>query len=162
VGIESTVLDVSSDQPVILRPGEVTREQIEAVIGPVRVFSGSVGIDQAGIAPGMLAAHYQPRAPMHRSEIGEAGKWVEWRRRNPGERAVVLVIRGTALEFAFGDTTIVEMSDHPPEYARALYSALHNADAQGAGVIWAEMPPEEPRWAAVRDRLMRASSDVKV
>jgi L-threonylcarbamoyladenylate synthase len=99
---------------------------------------------------------------MYRFEMKQTEKLVEWRRHNPGAQALVLALHPLSQNIANEHTTIIAMSDNPQEYARSLYAVLHNADAAGAGVIWAEMPPEEPRWAAVRDRLMRASIDVSI
>jgi L-threonylcarbamoyladenylate synthase len=66
VGIESTVLDLSGDHPVILRPGGISRAQIEEVIGPVEVFRGSVDRAMSAMSPGQQEKHYAPRAVAYR------------------------------------------------------------------------------------------------
>lgn len=64
VGVESTIVDLSNEPPVILRPGGITKEMIEAVIGPVLMHSGEVG-DTTPKAPGMKYRHYAPSMPVY-------------------------------------------------------------------------------------------------
>ena len=66
VGIESTVLDLSRQTPTLLRPGSITRKQIEAEIGPTAIFEGSVTPDSPANSPGQHAVHYAPRLPAYR------------------------------------------------------------------------------------------------
>jgi L-threonylcarbamoyladenylate synthase len=73
VGIESTVLDVSGERPIILRPGSVSREQIEAVVGRVDFFTGSVSSNSAAAGPGQQARHYAPRTRAVHAGPGEIG-----------------------------------------------------------------------------------------
>ncbi len=66
VGIESTVLDISGEHATILRPGGVTREQIESTIGPVELFEGSINATHAAASPGQHRRHYSPVTPAFR------------------------------------------------------------------------------------------------
>jgi L-threonylcarbamoyladenylate synthase len=162
VGIESTVLDVTSAKPVILRPGQVSREQIEKVIGPVDIFSGSVPAQQAAGSPGMQNAHYSPKAPMFRFESGQWDLLAAWCGGNPNKSAVILVPtrekdHPILQKVVSGTHQIVEMPNEAAAYARALYAALHAADDQGTSTIWVLIPPNQPAWLAIRDRLIRAS-----
>jgi L-threonylcarbamoyladenylate synthase len=86
VGIESTVLDLSSDRPTILRPGSITRDQIEAHIGRVEIFAGSVDAKIAAVSPGQQERHYAPRTPAFRFDGSP-----------PAEEQVGLVLIGTGL-----------------------------------------------------------------
>ena len=161
VGIESTVLDLSGEQPVILRPGGVSRQRIEELIGPVDVRDAVVAADEAAASPGMAAVHYSPTAPMFRFEAGEIQKVVDWTRRHPGQRMALLVPVGRTLppELSEGEGhLILAMPTTPTDYARMLYAALHNADVEEVLAIWAQLPPDEPAWTPVRDRMTRASN----
>lgn len=124
VGIESTVLSLVRTIPKILRPGMVSRAEIEAVIGPVEVGEGAE-------APGQHQKHYSPKTCLVLGEKPASGKGFE--------------------------LTLERMPQDAKAYAARLYAALHEIDAMGVEWIWAEMPPDEPEWAGVRDRLMRAA-----
>src|SRR5262249_21153741 len=133
VGIESTVLDLSGKVPTILRPGAITREQIAEVIGTVEVKHVVAGATTPAVAPGQHAKHYAPRAPAFRFESHQRGSLDR-------TNAFVLDVQGDA-----------------SEYARTLYARLRELDAKKPRAIYIEMPPDAPEWAAVRDRLIRAT-----
>ena len=149
VGIESTVLDVSGERPVILRPGGISREQIESVIGRVDVFAGSVSGDMAASSPGQHARHYAPRTRAVRVGPGEVGVIAAegrgfvllGQRSDPGKSGAIAVMPGD-----------------PVGYARDFYSVLRRLDGLCLREIVIEMPPEEPSWEAVRDRITRATT----
>jgi len=158
VGIESTVLDLTTAQPTILRPGSVTQEQIERVIGPVRLFAGSVSPDKAAVSPGQQEVHYAPVTPAFRFEREAINVLGEWLRDRPRETIAlfhlsdleITVERDRALR-------LVAMPASPDRYAAMLYATLRDWDARGIDTIVVEMPPNEPAWLAVRDRLRRAT-----
>ena len=130
VGIESTVLSLAGPDAVLLRPGMISRAEIEEVVGPVQVLAG---VAEGGHAsPGLHPRHYSPTTPL------------------------ILVERGQALPPGRG--ICIEMPDNPREYAAALYDRLHEADSQGYDWIAIEEPPSTPEWAAIRDRLQRAAA----
>jgi len=133
VGIESTVLDVTSHTPSILRPGGISREQIEAVIGPVQAGHRVTPTSVAALSPGQQAVHYAPVTPAYRFESNQRSA-IDVR------NAVVLDCEPDAIA-----------------YARTLYDRLRTLDTLGLTAIYVEMPPDEPRWLAVRDRLLRAT-----
>lgn len=159
VGIESTVLDLSGDRPRILRPGGVSRERIEQIIGPVDVFQGSVKTGEAAMSPGMQSVHYAPAAAAYRFDSTER----EWIARQLAEQAggtaAVMVVGRLGAEDPLrrAGQEVVEMPAAAEGYARHLYATLHALDARGIKTVWVEMPPDEPAWMAVRDRLMRAT-----
>jgi L-threonylcarbamoyladenylate synthase len=131
VGIESTVLSLAGSNAVLLRPGMVTRQEIEAVIGPIQVVASIAA--EAHPSPGMHLRHYSPKTPLH---LIEAGQYPSM----PG--------RGICLQ----------MPANPRDYAAVLYERLHEADAQGWDWIAIEQPPAGDEWSAIRDRLERAAS----
>lgn len=147
VGIESTVIDLSGEVPTVLRPGGVSREAIEAVIGPVQLRGGS----DAGVAasPGRQVRHYAPSVPAYRYEASEPILF-----RLDARRAVVLPLAASQRN-SDGAITL-PMPDEPIRYAQILYEILREAERLGE-VIFIEMPADVPEWAAVRDRLSRAT-----
>jgi L-threonylcarbamoyladenylate synthase len=158
VGIESTVLDLTQGAPIILRPGAVTREQIEAVVGPVDVFAGNASASDPAASPGQQAVHYSPSTPAYRFVPSELERIIERVRARRDALVAVLLIAGSS---GFSDlrlaTTVRLMPADPAEYARELYATLRELDALGLDSIFIEMPPLEARWDAVRDRLTRAT-----
>ena len=148
VGIESTILDLSGDTPRILRPGRITREQIEALVGPV----AEGGAADSPRASGTLDAHYAPRTAlllMAREALqGEARE-----QEALGKRIAVLAIG----ELPAGMTGIA-LPAQPDGYAHGLYAALRSLDALGANLLLAERPRSSRDWLAVNDRLRRSSA----
>jgi L-threonylcarbamoyladenylate synthase len=138
VGIESTVLSLAGGIPVLLRPGMISREEIEALIGPVKV-AGIVG--DAHPSPGMHARHYSPRTPLLLIPAGGG---------TPSGRGALISHRTES-------NPLDLMPTDPFAYAAALYSVLHNLDLQRFDWIAIEEVPREPAWDGIRDRLARAA-----
>lgn len=158
VGIESTVLDVSGPRPMILRPGGISREQIETVVGPVEVFHASVSLSQAASSPGQQKIHYAPNTPAYRFEMGSLPRPLEDARYGwlfVGGKADV-----SASVMNMNADRVVILPDDPKVCAQQLYSSLRRLDHQGYEAIYVRMPPDEPRWMAVRDRLGRAAQAI--
>jgi L-threonylcarbamoyladenylate synthase len=142
VGIESTIVDLSSEHPRILRPGAITTEMIGRHVflaGPVAAAAPRV--------PGALATHYAPRTPCYRIPAGLTEAPF------PRQRTGLLAQRPANWPV----TRFWPMPSQPEDYARALYAALHEADASGCEILLIALPPDEPDWAAIHDRLQRAS-----
>jgi L-threonylcarbamoyladenylate synthase len=147
VGIESTVIDLTGDRPRILRPGGVSREQIEDVIGPVDLFAGSVDVQTSAQSPGQQSLHYSPQSPTWWFERSQRAGVIS---RSHG---IILVVGRNASS----GIDVIEMPDDPALYARMLYQSLRTIDQQDPAGIYVELPPDEPQWFAVRDRLLRAA-----
>ena len=159
VGIESTVLDLSTDVPRILRPGAVTRRQIEFILGPVEFESRAAEVSQPAVSPGQQPVHYAPRTPAFRFETAQ--------------RAIVptdasdgrpngLIAVGTMRDAVKKRGPIVAMPREPALYARRLYEVLRELDGMNLANLYIEMPPDTPEWAAVRDRLVRGTVPIAV
>jgi L-threonylcarbamoyladenylate synthase len=147
VGIESTVLDLSDRAPILLRPGMVSREALEAVVGPIGTAAPAAAAAPRP-APGMLDRHYAPNARV--ILFNDAAEVAA--QRGP---AAAALLRSVGLP----DVRLQErLPVDPSGYARELYGALRRLDAQGPEVILVERPPMTPEWAAIRDRLERAAS----
>ncbi len=156
VGIESTVLDLSGGVPVLLRPGAVSREDLESEVGPVAIPAPALRADAPRPSPGMLDRHYAPAAALRVYRVvGEASlQEAVTQCRAMGGRVAALVrhSRPAAVD------EVVVMPEAPDDYARELYATLHRLDQRGIGLIVVECPPETPAWDAIRDRLMRAAT----
>ncbi|MBI5333440.1 MAG: threonylcarbamoyl-AMP synthase [Burkholderiales bacterium] len=165
VGIESTILDCRGTQPVLLRPGVLTREQIEAVAGPLAQRG-----DPALRASGTLAAHYAPRARVRlmatealKAALAMIGPELA---AAPGAGAALAVYcRGPLRSYwpqAAGPAAARIVHRLMPPTARlaahSLFADLRELDTTGAPLIWVEAPPDEPAWDGVRDRLQRAAA----
>lgn len=132
IGVESTIVDCTTIPPQILRPGGISAEQVGQLLdgqladahGPSR-------------APGMLAAHYAPRA------------------------RVVLVESATEARQLVGDehTWVLDHTDDLVDYARSLYADLRDADARGVTTVVAVLPPAQGLGHAIRDRLAKATAN---
>jgi L-threonylcarbamoyladenylate synthase len=145
VGIESTVLSLTGTQPILLRPGGLSRPQIEAVIGRI-----SVAADPAGAhpAPGMHPRHYSPRTALllvTAGKLPEHGQGIYLQHQHPPNRT---------------DIPARQMPHSAADYAAALYHQLHEADAGNYDWIAVDLPPNTPDWEAVHDRLRRAASNL--
>lgn len=154
VGVESTIVDVSGDRPLLLRPGMIPAREIGAVLGeePEAAASG-----QGARASGRLASHYAPRTPM---ELVEADELIERAERLAGQgQRVSVLTRSLSDRLPDADRMRIErLPEEATDYARELYAALRRADAAAFERILVEMPPERPAWAAIRDRLRRAAT----
>jgi L-threonylcarbamoyladenylate synthase len=151
-GIESTVLDVTTSPPRLLRPGLVSVAELEAVIGPVAPAPARP--EGPLPAPGMLPRHYAPRTPLETAADGGARRVEELHREG---RRVGWVIHRHAEGLPPGVVVRMLPAD-PAGYAAQLYAVLHDLDAAGLDRIVVALPPAAPEWQAVRDRLRRASS----
>ena len=138
VGVESTIIDLSSGAPAILRPGGVTLEELQDAL---RV---AIPLNQSGTvrSPGQMASHYAPRAQVLLVSRAEAPEQ-EARLRAVGKKVALLA------------ENVHENDSHI--FARSLYSALREADARGADVLLATLPDERGLGLAIADRLRKAA-----
>ena len=153
VGIESTVLDLTVSPPRLLRPGGVSARAIEQVIGLVEQ-SHDIKDEGARHSPGLLSRHYSPRGE---TVFLAPPQWNGWISRLPANAVVGGVVRTFEKP---DDSRIVvwkQLGDEPEAYARALYAAMHSADAAGCTHVLLERVPESAAWRAVFDRLARAA-----
>jgi L-threonylcarbamoyladenylate synthase len=143
VGIESTIVDLSGDAPRLLRPGHISKEQLEEVAGKIGEATGSSPRHSGG-----LEKHYAPRTPALLVPTYELDKEIA----KGKDRIAVLA-------FSRPDERVdywLRMPRDPQAYAQKLYAALRELDTAGCERILVEAPPETPDWAAVTDRLRRA------
>jgi L-threonylcarbamoyladenylate synthase len=155
VGIESTVVSLCTPVPTLLRPGDVELDQLRAVLGRVDVAPHVQCPVAPASSPGRHPVHYAPQTPCLRYESHEYPRVVSYLADHAAWSIILLAINGRML--ASPRHRIVGMPMHPPSYARHLYSSLRAADTSGTATILVEMPPDEPEWMAIRDRLVRAT-----
>lgn len=144
-GIESTVLDLTTPAPTLLRPGALGLRALREVTGSL-ALPDSVADGAARPSPGMSRRHYAPRA-----RVLLCGDVRDVDRTGLAEPVSVLAYEGV-------EGTEVLSAD-PREYAADLYAALHRLDDAGAATILVQEPPRTEDWLAVRDRLSRAAAE---
>ncbi|MGQ0650003.1 MAG: L-threonylcarbamoyladenylate synthase [Gemmatimonadaceae bacterium] len=155
VGIESTVLDLTTSPLRLLRPGGVSRDAIEAVTGPLG-DAPSLETDDAHPSPGLAARHYAPattlrlfRRASRAAVIAEAARMFA-----EGRRVAVVVPDDIAMTLPF----VRRMPANAAFYARDLYGMLHELEDESCDLAFVEEPPNEVEWDAIRDRLRRAAT----
>lgn len=151
VGIESTIVDVTGKTPVLLRPGSITREQLQRAIGGVVTDAGA----QAPRTSGRLEKHYAPHTPL---SVMPAAELAAKLAKACNARLAVLAPL-SVLEKCRADVALaIVAADNPDDYARLLYASLHRLDSSGADRLVIADPPDGPQWEAVKDRLRRAEA----
>jgi L-threonylcarbamoyladenylate synthase len=145
VGIESTILDVSGDGVVLLRPGRISELEIENLL-KTKIQKGNKDSPRHS---GGLERHYAPKTPVLLAP--------------PHELDAQIAKRGgtvAVLAFSRPDERVdywIRMPREPQAYAQRLYAALRELDSAGCALMLIETPPETTEWDAVRDRLSRAA-----
>ena len=145
LGLESTVLDLSQEEPLLLRPGAVTREELEAALGPVAVAEGTNDDETARRAPGQLSSHYAPALPL-RLNATDA---------EPGEALLAF-----GPEAPSGAAAVMNLSPSGDlkEAAANFFAFLRALDRPDFAGIAAMPIPETGLGEAINDRLRRAAA----
>ncbi len=160
VGIESTVIDLSTDFPVLLRPGGVSRAAIESVLG-VRVqrAAATAAADAPRRSPGTLDRHYAPRAALCMVAAGDAVALATTIDSLRAGGVTIGLVAYSDFDLPFREDVVVRILPARADlYASSLFASLHELDDAGVAAIVVEMVPALPIWEAVRDRLKRAAS----
>lgn len=145
VGIESTILDLSGAQPVLLRPGDISAAALEQALG-TRIAARQ---EDSPRHSGGLERHYAPKTPARLVPTHELDREI-----------ARLKDRVAVLAFSRPDARVdywLRMPREPAAYAHRLYAALRDLDSARCEMILIEAPPEAPEWAGIRDRLLRAT-----
>ncbi|MBW8847417.1 MAG: threonylcarbamoyl-AMP synthase [Burkholderiales bacterium] len=149
VGIESTIIDCSRGRLALLRPGLISRERIESVLGEP-VFEPDANAPKAS---GTLAAHYAPTARVRLLEADSLALRFATTAAAGGLEGVAVYSRAQLPAWRWQ----AQPAD-PAAAAHELFAVLRALDAAGAREIWVEAPPRDPAWDGVRDRLSRAAA----
>ena len=148
VGIESTIVDLSGSTARLLRPGRISRVELEAVIGPV--VEGATA--DSPRASGLLEKHYAPRTATQL--LSRAQAVAATREQGALGKHVAMLALATLPEGCQG----LALPADPVGYAHGLYSALRELDGRHAHLIVVERPPNDTGWIAVLDRLRRSAA----
>lgn len=162
VGIESSIVDCTRGRPVLLRPGVLTRAQLEAACGePVldqdERQPGDSALGSAPRAPGTLAAHYAPNAKVRLMDAGAIQTALDLL---GADAAHIAVYARAVVSIKSARVVYRRMPDDAAAAAQQLFAVLRDFDAQGIKLIWIESPPASAQWDGVRDRLVRAAASI--
>lgn len=158
VGIESTIIDCTRGAPVLLRPGQISREQVQAACG-LKLLSKEELAAPSPRASGTLESHYAPNAKVRlmdakalQAALDVLGPELA------GGQATIAVYARAVLRLPSSRVLYRRMPDDAAAAAQQLFAVLRDFDVQGVKLIWIEPPPDTPDWEGVRDRLTRAAA----
>ncbi len=158
VGVESTVIDMTSDIPTVLRPGGVSVEELREVLGEVLV-SSELKNDGIPKAPGMKYKHYSPKGQTFilKGDVEGVAKFLEKRKKL---NSVSVLIFDEFVEYMPKDIDIISLGskENPKTAANRLFDALRECDRLGAKEIYAPEIPDTGLWRAVKNRLYKAAA----
>lgn len=154
VGIESTIIDCTRGVPVLLRPGAITRDDIERACGQ-RPLSKEELTAHTPRASGTLLAHYAPNAKVRLMAAPQLQSALDLLGTDGNN---IAVYHRSALKTASQGVHLRAMPPQALDTARELFGTLRDFDALGAQLIWIETPPDTADWEGVRDRLQRAAA----
>ncbi|MEO6120196.1 MAG: L-threonylcarbamoyladenylate synthase [Terriglobales bacterium] len=153
VGVESTIVDLTGAQPALLRPGGVTREELEQALGCTVLTDARCALP----APGRHPSHYAPQAKV--LLVAQDEILTEARRLRAERHRVGLLLPSPFASAQASDTehVVIVVPDSMVEYARRLYEFLWEFDRRGCDAIVASLPCEDGLGLAIADRLRRAA-----
>lgn len=164
LGLESTIVDLTEEIPAILRPGFVTREALERVLGEIRAESTAADADRdtAPKAPGMKYRHYAPKGKLTvvDGDRDSVAAWINGRVRAAAERGLrtgVICTEETKNLYRAELVKSVGFRDDEASIARELFRVLREFDDEGAEEIYAESFDGSGLGAAVMNRLLKAA-----
>lgn len=167
IGVESTIIDLSGSKPRLLRPGHITRMEIEAVLqtklmtppasnaapDPDRLSANTPALEIR--APGMMTVHYAPTTPAIRCSAEQLPDNIRQLIAD-GNKVGLLSYQ---LEIAeAGQIRVLRLPEQAARYAQSLYAALRELDSLQLDVILIEQPPQTDAWRAINDRLSKATA----
>jgi L-threonylcarbamoyladenylate synthase len=150
VGVESTIVDLSGDHPVLLRPGGITATHLASVLGAAPDAPNAA----SPRASGTLPSHYAPTTPLELVPTGDLHRYISLASSN---RELIGVLARHAAPTGWQDDAWLHAEGDAEGYARTLYANLRTLDTRGYDRILVEDVPEGDEWSAVRDRLRRAA-----
>ncbi len=151
IGLESTIVDLSSDIPRILRIGEISKKEIADVLGEEVLVKKEQEKDSP-IAPGMMVSHYAPAKPLM---LGSVEELLE---KFPRKRAAIISLKTIYPQVPARHQRLLSPKGDLKEAASNLFSVMRQLDKIEVDLIFAEIFPEEGLGNAINDRLKRASA----
>jgi L-threonylcarbamoyladenylate synthase len=160
VGVESTVLDCTEEIPIILRPGGVTKEQLENVVGEVRLDGALIDEASKPKAPGMKYQHYAPNAPLYlvNGSTSFLQGLIEEKQKD-GLRVGVLATEESVEDYQADVTIACGKRDELESVATALYETLRAFNQEKVDVIFSETFPNTGVGHAIMNRLQKAAGN---
>lgn len=162
IGVESTIVDLTEGIPLILRPGHITREMLEACVGKVEMDPGlSANSEQVKPkAPGMKYRHYAPKAEMtiYEGTTELVVKKINSLAKQYREEEVGILATDETMEcYSYGQVLSVGRRDYPESIEQGLYGVLRSFDHKGVKVIFSESFSQEEKGEAIMNRLLKAA-----
>ncbi len=154
VGIESAIVDCTRGAPVLLRPGQLGRAELERAAGQALLEDAALA-QAAPRASGTLAAHYAPRARVRLMAARELRAALDIL---GADARHIAVWARAPLRSASSALLLRRMPDDAATVAHELFAVLRSFDEAGVKLIWVEAPPPDEAWDGVRDRLQRAAA----
>lgn len=156
VGIESTIVDCTRGVPVLLRPGQISRTQIEKACA-LKLVNPETLSSEAPRASGTLESHYAPKAKVR---LMTSGEWQQaLQALGPHVQNLALwSVQKPSYELMGSGLLWRAMPEDATHAAHDLFSVLRDFDSRGVQTIWIETPPQTPDWEGVRDRINRAAA----
>ena len=154
VGIESSIVDCTRGQPVLLRPGVLTRQQLSSACGQT-VLTADEALDNTPRAPGTLESHYAPNAKVRLMDAMAIQTALDLL---GADAAHIAVYARSIVRIKSSSVLYRRMPDDAIATASQLFAVLRDFDSQGVKLIWIEPVPGAIEWDGVRDRLSRAAS----
>lgn len=169
IGLESTVLDLSGDQPVILRPGSITKDMLETIIGKVQFDEALTthGDELVPRAPGMKYKHYAPKGHLVVVE-GETQKALYWmndqvmKKEAAGYKVAIIATKEDEQAYRCQNIMVIGSYNNPHEIASNLFKLLRHMDEHKIDFIYTRAFSEEDIGLATMNRLMKAAGNQKV
>lgn len=163
IGLESTIVDLTVDVPTILRPGYITKEQLEEAIGEVRLDAAFVNTEVPPKAPGMKYRHYAPKGDLYlvRGSEGDVVRCINKlasAAQEDGKTVGIIATAETKERYRFGTALDVGERSDEEAVAASLYDVLRQFDALEADVIYAEYQGGSGLGMAIENRLLKAAS----
>lgn len=158
VGIESTVVDLSGEDPRVLRPGMISAEALAAVLGRPVAVGSTEPVGETLRSPGQLAKHYAPRARLVVWQWADATALRQQATAAGMDPARTVVMSHRVIPPPGDWADVIQMPATPTAYAQALYATWHRCDERDRGWIVMEAVPTDAAWHGIADRLRRAAS----
>ena len=164
IGVESSILDMTVEPPMILRPGAITKEMLEEVIGPVEVdralLSDTSG--EAPKAPGMKYRHYAPKAQLmivsgEPEEAVKAIKQIAYEQERLGYKVGIIATTETMNAYTRGIVKSIGTRNNEGSIAKNLYKVLREFDEEDVDYIYSEAFDSEGMGIAIMNRLDKAA-----
>ena len=169
IGIESTIIDVTSEVPMILRPGYITKGMVEELIGQVQVDKvviaksiEEIGGDYKPKAPGMKYRHYAPKAEltMYEGDIENVVKKINSLSEiavTEGKKVGIIATEETKNRYSVGKVVSIGTRKDEASIAKGLYSILRDFDTMDVDVIYSETFYDDDLGQAIMNRLIKAA-----